>query len=80
MVPSLVIMHFQRAKSKMEKMRKQKKMTTERNGLTKYATIAGEKDIQVKIAKKENIIIRRKMRKQRRLFMGMKTFWYYVCL
>ena len=62
------------------KVMTRKIMTTERNNSVEYAIIVVEKDIRVTIAKKENIIIIRKMRKQRRLLMGMKMIYYYVCL
>ena len=41
-----------------------------------YATVTVDKDMIVKIAMKENITIKRKMRKQRRLLVGI---WCYVC-
>ena len=44
MVTNLVILSVQRTKQKIKMMRKQKKMSTERNGFTQYDTIAVEKD------------------------------------
>ena len=67
-------------KKENESNKKREKIMKEIKSLMQYVITVAEKGIWVRTTEKENIVIIKDMRKQKKPLMGMKMTCCYVCL